>query len=161
MSEKKVVDRNVAIALGIICVILAVGLVGAIANEDSLNSQITSLQTQVSDLTSLTSSTVWVDDQSVSQSASGYTYWDFSANYAGYVSVAVGSSTTSNTYVEVSWFAYLGNYKSISYDSGQISVGYGNTVNFPILPSSNIEIRVGNTNLINGASETVTITYYC
>jgi hypothetical protein len=31
MGEKKVVDRKVAIALGIMCVVLAVGLVGVVA----------------------------------------------------------------------------------------------------------------------------------
>ena len=36
MSEKKVVSRKVAIALGIICVILAVGLVGAVTNYISV-----------------------------------------------------------------------------------------------------------------------------
>ena len=62
MSEKKVVNRNVAIALGIICIILAVGLVGNIANmlkdniiasKDStindLNSQITSKNSQIAE----------------------------------------------------------------------------------------------------------------
>ena len=36
MSEKKVVGRNVAIALGIICIVLAVSLVGVIANYTSI-----------------------------------------------------------------------------------------------------------------------------
>jgi ABC-type xylose transport system substrate-binding protein len=36
MSEKEVVSRNIAIALGIICMVLAVGLVGAIANYTSI-----------------------------------------------------------------------------------------------------------------------------
>jgi len=36
MSEKKVVGRKVAIALGIICIIFVVGLVGAIANYTSI-----------------------------------------------------------------------------------------------------------------------------
>jgi hypothetical protein len=36
MSEKKVVNRNVAIALGIIVIILLVGLVGATANYTSI-----------------------------------------------------------------------------------------------------------------------------
>lgn len=39
MSEKKVVGRNVAIALGIICIILVVGLVGAVANYTSIISE--------------------------------------------------------------------------------------------------------------------------
>ncbi|MEM3761003.1 MAG: hypothetical protein QXZ02_07860 [Candidatus Bathyarchaeia archaeon] len=61
MSEKKVVGRKVAIALGIVAIILLVGLVGAIANYTSiingkdntiasLNSQIANLQNQVNDL---------------------------------------------------------------------------------------------------------------
>jgi len=58
MSEKKVVGRNIVIALGIICVVMAVGLIGAIANYTSiisekdrtiasLNSQINSLQSKL------------------------------------------------------------------------------------------------------------------
>jgi cell division protein FtsL len=191
VSEKKVVSRNVAIALAIICIVLAVGLVGAIslytsqindkdntisslnsqiASDDSQiasdHSQISSLNSQVSDLNdivNLANSTVWVNDQTVSQSVSSYTYWTFSAKYAGYVSIDVLSSTTTNTYVEVIWSAY-----GISYDSGQISVGVSGTAVYPILPCSGttifsgtaIEVIVGNTNYSNGATETVTITYY-
>jgi hypothetical protein len=36
MSEKKVVSRNIAIILGIVCIIFLVGLVGAIANYTSI-----------------------------------------------------------------------------------------------------------------------------
>jgi len=61
MSEKKVVGRNVAIVLGIICVILAVGLVGAVANYTSIisgkdstiatkNSEIANKDSQISNL---------------------------------------------------------------------------------------------------------------
>ena len=150
MSEKKVVSRTLAIALGIICVILAVGLVGAIA-------QITSLQNQISDLTSivnLAKSTVWVNNQIVNQPHNSYTFWTFSASYAGYVSVNVQTSTTDKTYVQVIYSSH-----GVSYNN-QIGVGTGGKVVFPILPSSSIEIRVGNTNWISGATETVTITYY-
>jgi cell division protein FtsL len=59
--EKKVVGRTVAISLGIMCIVLTVGLVGAIANYtsmindknntiSSLNSQISSLGSQISSL---------------------------------------------------------------------------------------------------------------
>jgi chaperonin cofactor prefoldin len=244
-SEKKVVGRNVAIALGIICIILAVGLVGAVANYtsiisgkdntivskdsqiqtltsqknqlqtwlegnetllnetqtwlngnrtllsqtqtwlnanltliDTLNTQITNLQDQISDLNSqisslnsqitnlqsqvnnltdivnLAKSTIWVDDQTISQPASSYTYWTVSASYAGYVSVWVQTSTTTNTYVRVIYSSH-----GVNYDH-QIGVGTGGTAVFPLLPCSSIEIRVGNTNLISGATETVTITYH-
>jgi uncharacterized coiled-coil protein SlyX len=196
MSERKVVGRNVAIVLGIICIILVVGLIGAVTNYtsiikgkddtiaslnsqitekdntisslnlqiatrdsqiSSLNSQIASLQNQVSDLNSiinLEKSTVWVDDQTVSQPANSYTYWTFSASYAGYISVMVHTSTTTNTYVQLIWST-----PGIYYDH-TITVGAGGEAAFPILPSSSIEIRVGNTNWVNGATETVTIIYY-
>jgi len=205
MSEKKVVGRTVAIALGIICILLIAGLGGAMAyytmiindknttydsyvsnhthtnseydnyvgnhsHTDSeynsyvnthhhTDSEYDSLQNQANDLNriiNLEKSTVWVDDQTISQPASSYTYWKsaFSASYAGYVSVYVQTSTTDKTYVRVIYSAY-----SVNFDQ-QIGVGTGGTVVFPLLPCSSIEIRVGNTNLINGATETVTITYY-
>jgi len=200
MGEKKVVGKNVAIALGIIAIILSVGLVGAIANYTSIisskdniiatqnseitnknsqisnlqtwlngnityyqnqitskDSQIASLQNQVNNLNeivNLAKSTVWVDSQTVSQPASSYVYWTVSASYAGYVSVWVQTSTTTNTYVRVIYSAY-----GVNYDH-QIGVGTGGTAVFPLLPCSSIEIRVGNTNLLSGATETVTITYH-
>lgn len=188
--EKKVVSINVAIALGIVCIILAVGLVGAIvfyssaikdkdsaiATKDSqiaslisqittknntissLNSQIYSLNSRVSDLTdtvNLHKYKIWVYDNTISQSASSYTSWSFWVSYAGYVLVNVESSTTNNTYVEV---VYSSHY--VSYDN-KIVVGTNGIAAFPVLPSgTSIEIRVGNTNLLNGATETVRITYW-
>jgi cell division protein FtsL len=54
MSEKKMVSRNIAIALGIICIVLAALLVGTITYYESkissLNSRITTLQSQVASL---------------------------------------------------------------------------------------------------------------
>jgi polyhydroxyalkanoate synthesis regulator phasin len=56
MSEKKVVSRNVAIALGIICVVLAVGLVGAITNYTSIISgEDNTIATKDSQIQTLTS----------------------------------------------------------------------------------------------------------
>jgi hypothetical protein len=60
---------------------------------------------------------------------------------------------SSNTYVEVIWSSH-----GIDY-SNKITIGTSGTAYFPVLPS-NVEVRVGNTNLINGATETVTVTYY-
>jgi len=205
MSEKKVVGRTVAIALGIICITLIAGLAGAIAYYTTIindknttydsyvsnhthtnseydnyvgnhshtdseyngyvnthhhtDSEYDSLQNQVNDLNSiinLEKSTVWIDDQTISQPASSYTSWEptFSAPYAGYVSVWVQTSTTDKTYVRVIWSSH-----GIDFNQ-QVSVGASGTALFPVLPSSSIEIRVGNTNLFNGATETVTITYY-
>jgi uncharacterized protein YoxC len=181
MSEKKVVGRGVAIGLGIICILLAVGLVGVFAyytmtlnnknsayddyvsshshsnsDYDSLNGQKTNLQNQVNDLTSnlnLEKSEVWVTSQTVSQPSGSYNFWTHSATYAGYVTVNVESSTTDKTYIEVLWSAH-----GINYDN-KISVGVSGTGVFPVLPSS-VEVRVGNSNFMNGATETATITYH-
>jgi hypothetical protein len=109
--------------------------------------------TEVSDIANLAYSDIWVNNQTVSQPASYYSYWTVSTGYAGYVSVNVQSSTTTNTFVEVVWSAY-----GISYDN-KITVGASGTAVFPVLPAS-IQVRVGNTNLANGATETVTIIYY-
>lgn len=121
----------------------------------NLNSQIDNLNSQIADLNSiinLQKSTIWVDSKTVSQTASSYTYWTGTANNAGYVNVYVESSTTSNTYVEVKYSSY-----GVSYDN-KITVGTSGSALFPVLPAS-IEVRVGNSNLLNGATETVTITY--
>jgi peptidoglycan hydrolase CwlO-like protein len=192
MSEKPVEKksgRTIAIALGIICIVLAVGLVGAVVNYtsiisgkdntiaskdseianknsqiadkdntiSSLNSQISSLQSQVNDLNNtvnLAKFTVWASNEAVNQPAGSYVHWTRSASYAGYVSVNVQTSTTTNTYVRVIYSSH-----GVSYDN-QIGVGTGGTAVFPILPASSIEIRVGNSNWFDGASETVSITYY-
>jgi hypothetical protein len=50
MTEKKVVGRKVAIALGIICVILVVGLAGVMVNYTRIINDKDSLQSQVNSL---------------------------------------------------------------------------------------------------------------
>jgi hypothetical protein len=173
MSEKKVAGRNVAIALGIICTILGVGLVGAIANYTSIidgkdntitslntqiaikDSQLTSLQNQVDNLTDITKMlkhTIWVDHYTISQPANSYTSWRPDVLYAGYVEVHV-ESTTNETYARVIYWAY-----GFDYDQ-QSHVGADGTVAFPLMPFFSVEIRVGNTDP-DGANETVTIRYH-
>ena len=92
--------------------------------------------------------------QTVSQPAGGYTHWNESLNYPGYVEVIVSSSTTTKTYAEVSWTADGVNY------SNSVTVGTSGTACFPVLPSSDVVFGVGNTNVFNGATETVTVVYY-
>jgi len=123
----------------------------------SLQSQYSSLQSSYNSLQSIANlqqATTVVDAQTVSQGAGGYYSWSFSTSYAGYVTVTVSSSTTSNTWIEITGTSSNG----ITYDSGQISVGYGETVYYPVLPGT-VQVYVGNSNLVNGATETVTITY--
>jgi hypothetical protein len=118
--------------------------------------QIASLQSQVDSLgaiANLTVSTTWVNNQTVSQPAGSFTTWVESASYAGYVAITV-SSSTSSTYANVNYSSYGVDYNV------QTNVGTNGTAYFPVLPSSNITIAVGNELSTGSATETVTIVYY-
>ena len=168
MGEEKMVSRKVAIALGIISVVLVASLIGTVVYYNSIISQkdntISSLQNQANSLNNQVNSlnniinlnqyTVWVNEQTVSQPAGSYTYWVYPANYAGYVVVSVQSSTTPNTYVGVYWSSHGANYY---YNT---TVGTSGTAVFPVLPTSSVYVVVGNSNLFTGATETVSITYW-
>lgn len=186
-KPKKMVSRNVAIALGIISIVLLIGLVGAILNYTSIisgkdndistkDSQIQTLtnqknQTQIwlegnktllnqtqtwlqgnNSIANLTKSTIWADSN-VSVQASSEITKNYTANYAGYISVQVGNlSTTGNFYVRVTYSSH-----GVNYDN-QIYVGISGTAVFPVLPAS-IQISVINQGTAV-ANATVTIVYY-
>ena len=163
---KKVVSRIVAIGLGIVCIMLLVGLVGAILVYSSmiykknnkisdLNQQMTSLSLQVADLTSitnLTKSTVWLNFKNASIQAGYENLWNFISTYAGYILVQIFSLTADNIYVRVNYDSH-----GVNYDN-QINVGIGGTTVFPVLPAS-IQISVGNPGMTS-ATTAVTIIYY-
>jgi hypothetical protein len=120
------------------------------------NNQITSLQNQITalnDIGNLSVSTIWVNNQTISQPAGSYTTWTRSASYAGYVSIQVSSSTIS-TYANVTYSSHGVNYNS------QTNVDATGIAYFPILPSSSITVAVGNGLMIGNATQTVTVTYY-
>ena len=124
---------------------------------NKLTADKTNLQSQVKNLTdiaNLNKTTIIVDNQTIGQGAGSYTSWTFSAQYAGYVKVVVHTSTTTNTYVQVIY-----NSHSVVFDQ-TIAVGAGGTAVFPVLPAQNIEVRIGNTNLIDTANERITATFY-
>ena len=173
-NKKKVAGRKVAIALGIVCIILAVSLVEAIALYIPAYTQISNLQKQVDDL----SNTVYFQkhavlaDETVSQNASSYTEWIFPLKFAGFLYVKLTSSTTNTAWVQVSYDTLEGGYGDIQY-SGQQTIGarpeertfsgsIGGVVGFPIVQSDRVYVRVGNTNTVRNdtATETVTIDYY-
>jgi predicted PurR-regulated permease PerM len=181
-SGKKVVSRNVAIALVIISIVLLVGLVGAMLNYTSiiggkdsqtqtLTNQKNQLQTWLqgnktllnqtqtwlqgnNSIANLTTSTIWVASKNVSIQASSESVWNFTANYAGYISVQVtgNPSTTGNFYVRVTYSSH-----GVNYDN-QIYAGISGTAVFPVLPAS-IKISIGNLGTAV-ANATVTMMYY-
>mgnify|MGYP000683943339 CR=1 FL=1 len=189
VSRGVAIGLGVAVAVLLVCLVAAVGYSSSVLRSlqnqiieyenqitnlqnqiqnlqnqiETKNSQIYNLQSQISDLqnqvnelnkiVNLGKTRVLVDHVTVNQPAGSYVYWRFPVDYAGYLVVTVHTSTTTNTYVRVIWSSH-----GVNYDE-TIRVGSGGTARFPVLPGT-IEVRVGNTNLINGATETVTITYY-
>lgn len=129
---------------------------------NTISTQNTNLTNQVNDLNSilnLENSTVWINNQTISQPAGQYTNWTEPVNYAGYVSVEVQSSNvpiTSSTYVALTYSAY-----GVSFAPNETAVNVGGVAVFPVLPS-NVTVFVGNGNsgYQGGASETITITYF-
>ncbi len=120
------------------------------------NTQIASLQNQVNELNAIVNlgvSTVWVNNQTVSQPAGSFTTWSEPASYAGYVSITV-SSSNSNTFARVAYSSHGVNYNV------QTNVGTSGIAYFPILPASNITIAVGNELPSGIATENITIIYY-
>lgn len=172
VSEMEGIRRIAVIVTGVIFLVLVVGEIYAIADyttinslrnqASSLNSQITDLQTQIASLNAqifslntivnLENSTVLVNAHTISQQANYCSYNNFTAGYAGYVSVNVQSST-NNTYVQVVYSSYGVDYNHL------IFVGTSGTAVFPVLPA-NIQVRIGNTNPSDDATETITIKYY-
>jgi hypothetical protein len=156
MRKKKVVSRNVAIGLGVLCVILLLTLAWITNYHASDNSRIASLQNQVDSLNAIVNLqeyTTWANSITVSQTAGAASMGNYTANYAGYVLVNVLSSTTSNTSVQVTYTSHGLDYGNV------VSVGSGGSAIFPILPAT-ITIWVDNTNSLDSAIETVTILYY-
>jgi len=165
-QEKKVVGRNVAIVLGIICIILAVGFAyyitvmnSRITDRDNtilqLNNQITTLHSQLDDLNatvSLTKSTSWATDLTLDSSTTGWGRNNHES-YAGYLIVVITSSSSFKTSVELSYSLPNG----ISYDRTVYLNSTQNSVWFPILPAL---VHFYVINLSPFASVEVSATYY-
>ena len=166
-EPKKMVSRNVAIALGIACIILVAGLgitIGyytiAIKNKDNqfesdeaqLNATIAGLQSQVYNLTGIADMVYYADWATVSLNNSGSWSMYAYANYAGFVTVVSTSASPSNMSVTLSWTRNGINYNNTEYNYWTIN-GSADTVSwFPVLPS-NVSISI----TILSASTTVPI----
>lgn len=145
---------RVAILVGIIC-ILSIGLIADIPIHMQMRARITDLQnhmSELSDIIGFACSRDWITNQTVSQPANSYSSWRNVTSYAGILHVSVLSSTTDKTYVEVIYKT-----QGIDYDQ-RIEVGSSGLASFPIMPTW-IEVRVGNSDIINGATETVSIVF--
>jgi hypothetical protein len=147
-KPKKVVTRNVAVALGIICIVLVAALGSIIAYYTiTINDR--------DQIVNLTKSAVWVDNRTIlNQPVLSPINWTFRADYAGYISVQVYNSTGEAS------ATVIYSYQGINYNQYLL----GPTEVFPAMPSS-IEIIVANApgGMVTGReleNYTITITYY-
>jgi hypothetical protein len=191
-TPKKTVSRNVAVALGIVCILLIAGLGGGLAyyvsththSNSDYNALITN-NANLNNMVSLNSSTVWVNNKTITQAAGNYTSWEFKVLYAGYILIDMEFPTinnNSNTYIRVinsaallGWLGtYIGPVYGYQYDNQTNAMpGHGWDYTFPVLPTyeyemypvslgtpPNLQIIIGNTNTVYNTTLTVTITYY-
>lgn len=145
MSKMKAVGRGMAIALGILCIALAVTLV-FVVNE----------ALRLRNIVNLRESQIWLDHHQFIFESYGETNFDYSTAYAGYVTVHFESASPS-MYVEVS-YDWMHVASGLVY-SRRVNLGTveGNFT-FPILPAS-VRIAVGNLADSRG-SAVITATYF-
>ena len=123
----------------------------------SANAQVSSLQSQNSSLQSIVSlskSQTLVNQLTLNQGASETSLVvSFQADYAGYIVVS-GTSTTNSGYISVldTWPNYP--FNGYSYEFG---TGMNRTI--LVMPGT-VRVSFGNGNTSNGATATLTVTYY-
>jgi hypothetical protein len=170
MSEKKMAGRNVAITLGIVCIILIAGLGGLTAfytsivgdrdnTVSSLKSQIANLENQVGNLSNIVDlkvTRVIADNQTITGDQNGEFYWHFDASCSGYVSVTIYDSTDNPTSVTVAYTNFGDEYLV------QKGISTNGTAAFPIMASMVkwCTVGVGIHFLTYHNSATVTVMYY-
>jgi hypothetical protein len=179
-TEQKMVSRNIALTLGIICIILVAGLVGPLVyyalTHNHSDSEYAALQSQLNDLTDEINGgkQVVLVNETVN-TGNNYTAWHFLANLTGSVAITVHPPHYT-TYAQIIWnvpVLFSGDYQSTIQYVHNVSfndLGGYETVSFPVVvlnyfyPYSNtgtdVEIIVGGINVTNAYSETVAITYY-
>jgi len=126
------------------------------------DSQIQSLQNQIelknqildelNKIIHLQKQETWLNSYTLSQPPGKADYWVFNVQYPGYIEVIVHSSTTTNTYVRVTYNAYGANFDQ------RITVGDSGRAVFPVLPGT-VRVYIGNSNWFNGATIIFSIRY--
>jgi hypothetical protein len=174
MSEKKMVRRSVAIALGIICIVLVATvavLSVVISDKDNTiqtnNGQINSLNSQVSNLNAIinmhVSDVVFDKDVSANAGEDPIVY-EFAPNYSGYIGVRMQTDYYRNltsTWIEVTWSFGIVEYQETRHLGGTIDTEY-----FPVVGSGgeNGGGGVAYVQLGNDRNETITgrmtVTYH-
>jgi hypothetical protein len=170
MNQQKVVSRKTAVGLGLIVIVLFTALIAVTAlylqtsagsqifnPPDNKDTQIAELNSQIDDLNSilnLEKNETVVKNFAVNQGPnSGSTVIERGFMYSGYLLVS-GTSTTDNAYVKLEyWF----DGKLYSFNQ---TLGTSSELFFAIPKTEAAAIYAGNTNPVEGATETLTIIYH-
>ena len=105
------------------------------------------------DLINLEKSEVLQENLTFIQNPGDTITFQYAKPYAGYLEVFV-NSTSITTFVTVQYDAF-----EFSFDETQV-VGRGGLAVFPILPSDEISVIIGNENFLQEATITIRITYH-
>jgi hypothetical protein len=138
-KPKKIVSRNIAVSLGIICIILIALIAYFTVTGISAQNNYNNLQGQVKDLNDivkLSKSSVWLENYTVS--VGGPHEWStlIIANYAGYLLVEA-SSTSNDTWLAVDYSLTLPKTGTYSFDKVVNVSSYQQWNAFSILPTNN------------------------
>lgn len=166
--------RELLIVLGILVVALAMLTIWSYttlsAENAELQTQLTALNTthqeyvdthsytdtevdELMQIINLEKSEVLQENLTFIQNPGDTITFQYSKPYAGYLEVFV-NSTSITTFVTVQYDAF-----EFSFDETQV-VGRGGLAVFPILPSDEIDVIVGNNNFLQDATITIRITYH-
>jgi type II secretory pathway pseudopilin PulG len=166
--------RELLVVLGILVVALAMLTIWSyttLSSENTeLQSQLTALNTthheyvathsytdtevdELMQIINLEKSEVLQENLTFIQNAGDTITFQYAKPYAGYLEVLV-NSTSITTFVTVQYDAF-----EFSFDETQV-VGRGGLAVFPILPSDEISVIVGNENFLQEATITIQITYH-
>ena len=134
---------------------------GSIDDKDSqisaLNNEVSALNDDVDGLLNLlylNATGTAVSNQSFSLAAGENSIvWGGDVDYAGYFTVSVQSSSNT-TFVQMVYSSF-----EINFDD-TIVVGTSGIAGFPVLPTDNINVIIGNTELADSVNGTVTATYH-
>ena len=128
----------------------------------NMTSEIDNYQNQISNLTNiieLRKTEDWIDDYFDNVTAGTYMSWNRTIEYAGYLKFdkfGGGSTTqTGEIYAQVIWTSKNG----VFYEQIKV-LGKDAPYRFPVLPTSNLEVRIGYDDPENGtANITVAVSY--
>ncbi|MCL1976739.1 MAG: hypothetical protein FWG55_01310 [Candidatus Bathyarchaeota archaeon] len=127
--------------------------------QNSINSLQGTVQ-ELRDIINLGKSTTIANGQTINQQAGQYNSWTVNAQYAGYIFVRIDSSTTNQNFARVSYTSNGGQGShTITYNQRVDISSSGGWTCFPVLPGT-VTVYIGNSNLINGATMTVTAEYW-